>query len=293
MGPPATKKRKTTATKSVADMAAAAPGEKSSENADYTTVKEESRTPSGKINATEDDEEERAGDDVAMADQEREDISITDSEVESLGDDDSESSDDDESPAGSSRKKQNAAQPAGGGLKGLATAFQRIFAKDESAEKKKPLVLGETDADETAGANKNAEAEANRLIDEAKTKKKTKKSARPLAEIEKKVEAEAVKKNQEKRLARQLKANESLEARGIHTKPDVVKDQTFERSLRSLATRGVVKLFTSMHRLQKQEDIVVVGNNKAKKAERALEYTQARQRKREERADRLLYREDL
>ncbi|CAD7924357.1 unnamed protein product [Amoebophrya sp. A25] len=305
---------------------------------DKAAAELEKTSPSGKakdeVDAVADIQEGDDVDDDNEDDDEQEDNSEQEDDEDALGD---ESDDETDSEVEMERKSKKPPQAAGGGLKGLATAFNRIFGEDKAAStdkktkgasKKDSESSDEDDSedasdDEEGAATSDADDEANAkkrkqtatttkkatgsstttkkgddeensdedddLEERKKTSKKTKQH-RPLAEIEKKIEQEAIKRNQEKRLARQLKATESLHARGIQKKPDLIREQTFERSLRSLATRGVVTLFTSMHRLQKKEDIIV--GNKKSKFEKKLEYKKLRQQRMEERADQRLFIED-
>eukprot|EP00392_Amoebophrya_sp_AT5.2_P008204 g8223.t1 len=310
MGAPSMKKRRT-------DPAAS--GESALDAAKRSWRSDEAKK--NKQNGTRDEVEEQEEEGIVNSQGEDEEMKTEeneqnldepeDSEVSSLSADDEDGSDDDdnfpssEDEDGASTTQRGPQQPAGGGLKGLATAFQRIFAKAGESEARgsggKRAVISSPDG---AGEKKDDEnvteslttddVEGGKKAGDSETKKSKKKSkaARPLAEFEKKAEEAAIQENQKTRLARQLKATESLQARGIQTKPDIFKEQTFERELRSLATRGVVKLFTSMHQLQKQEGILVSATGKSKKAERALEYAKERQQKREERADQMIYRHD-
>lgn len=241
MGAPSMKKRRTDPAASGESALDAAKrswrsdeGEKNKQNGTGDEV--------GIVNSEDEDEEMKTEENDQNPDEPE------DSEVSSLSADDEDGSDDDddfpssEEEDSASTTQRGPQQPAGGGLKGLATAFQRIFAKAGESEARgsggkravsSPDGAGEKKDDENVtGPLTTEDVDGGKKAGDSETKKSKKKSKapRPLAEFEKKAEEAAIQENQKTRLARQLKATESLQARGIQTKPDMFKEQVRIRS---------------------------------------------------------------
>lgn len=174
---------------------------------------------------------------------EEEDSQEEDSQVDLDYKPDSDSEGEQEQPCASEDRVSAAkAFNAGGGLKGLATAFAGVFGTKTS---------------------KKSESEADKANNDST-------AAHPLAKVDRELAEKRRRENEKLRLDRELSDARSLQKRGVHeTLLDLktVKRRRVEMStaaaaslnkekeLQKLACRGVVRLFNEMHKQQKAQGV--------------------------------------